>query len=82
MLLIKKWRRGREEGKYKYCNFQKAFLEKKKKNISSYLYRSGFSTNRITIQCMKYCDYVRRRPLLALNPILSSVTCPRCHWLT
>jgi len=30
MLLIKKWRRGREEGKYKYCNFQKAFLEKKK----------------------------------------------------
>lgn len=38
MLLIKKWRRGREEGKYKYCNFQKAFLEKKKRKI--YLHTS------------------------------------------
>lgn len=41
MLLIKKWRRGREEGKYKHCNFQKAFLEKKKRKkylrISTYL---------------------------------------------
>lgn len=34
------------------------------------------------MQCMKYCDYVRRQPPLALNPILTSVTCLRCHWLT
>lgn len=31
---------------------------------------------------MRDCDYVRRSPPLALKPILPSVTCPRCHWLT
>lgn len=89
MLLIKKkkWRRGRGEGKYKYCNFHKTFLKnnnddkKKKTTIVSYLYRSDFSTNKITMQCMRDCDYVRRSPPLALKPILHSVTCPRCHWL-